>query len=216
MNRLLAGITSASAQETAEKYFDRISETYGSIRDYEGDLVISRGDLKQIARISYKSPNKMRLDFSVPEGQVLNVNDEKLELYLPEYRVAFVQPLKAHSESTLAGMANSQGLELMKKNYSIGYDSGPEAVPLDNGSEEMVIKLKLNWRNSSEGFRELHISIGQNNLIRRIEGVTTTLDRIIFDFTNLETNIGIPDARFDYKSPPEGNSIENFLFEPEN
>ena len=213
---LLAGFTSASAQETAEKYFDRISETYGSIRDYEGDLVISRGDIEQIARISYKNPNMMRLDFSVPEGQVLNVNNEKLELYLPEYRVAFVQPLKGHSDSTIASMANSQGLELMKKNYSIGYDSGPEAVPLDEGSEEMVIKLKLNWRSTSEGFRELHIAIGQNNLIRRIEGVTTSMDRITFDFTNLDTNKGIPDARFDYKSPPEGNSIENFLFEPEN
>ncbi|QEN08458.1 outer membrane lipoprotein carrier protein LolA [Oceanispirochaeta crateris] len=213
---LLAGIFSVSAQETAEKYFDRISNYYGSIRDYEGDLVITRGDVEQVARISYKNPNMMRLDFSDPAGQVLNVNNESLELYLPEYRVSFVQPLKSHSQSTLAGMANSQGLELMKKNYSIGYVSGPQAVPLEEGSEEMVIKLKLNWRSTSEGFRELHIAVGQDNLIRRIEGVTTTLDRITFDFTNLETNKGIPDARFDYKSPPEGNSIENFLFEPEN
>ena len=42
------------------------------------------------------------------------------------------------------------------------------------------------------------------------------MEKIIFDFTNLEINRGIPDARFDYKSPPEGNTIENFLFEPEN
>jgi outer membrane lipoprotein-sorting protein len=213
---LVSGISSVAAQETAEKYFDRISDYYGNIRDYEGDLVITRGDLEQVAQISYKNPNMMRLDFSVPEGQVLNVNNESLELYLPEYRVSFVQPLKNRADSTLAGMANSQGLELMKRNYSIGYVSGPAAVPLDEGSEEMVIKLKLNWRSTSEGFRELYISVGQNNLIRRIEGVTTSLDSIIFDFTNLETNKDIPDARFDYKSPPEGNSIENFLFEPEN
>lgn len=213
---LAAGVGSIAAQETAEKYFDRISDYYGSIRDYEGDLVITRGDSEQVARISYKNPNKMHLEFSVPEGQVLNVNNEKLELYLPDYRVSFVQPLKKRSDSTLAGMANSQGLELMKRNYSIGYVSGPDAVPLDEGSEEMVVKLKLNWRSSSEGFRELYLSIGQNNLIRRIEGVTTSMESIIFNFMNLEINKGIPDARFDYKSPPEGNSIENFLFEPEN
>ena len=214
---LLAGIlVSAAAQETAEKYFDRISEYYGSIQDYEGDLVISQGDTEQVARISYKSPNKLHLEFSDPDGQVLNVNDEKLELYIPEYRVAFVQPLKQHSPSALAGMANAQGLELMKKNYSIAYAHGPAAVPLDEGSEEMVTKLKLHWRSSSEGFRELLISVGENNLIRRIEGVTTSMDSVVFNFTNLQTNKGIPDARFDYKSPPEGNSIENFLFEPEN
>jgi len=211
-----AGLCTAAAQETAEKYFDRISDFYGSVSDYEGDLVITRGDLEQKARISYKNPNKLRLDFSVPEGQVLNVNNEKLELYLPDYRVSFIQPLKKHSDGTLANMANSQGLELMKRNYSIGYVSGPGQVPLEEGSEEMVVKLKLNWRSTSEGFRELNISVGQNNLIRRIEGVTPGLERIVFDFINLEINKGIPDARFDYKSPPEGNSIENFLFEPEN
>lgn len=213
---LIAGIGSITAQETAEKYFDRISDYYGSIRDYEGDLVITRGDTEQVAHISYKNPNKMRLDFSKPEGQVINVNDESLELYIPEYRVSFVQPLKNRSDSTLAGMANSQGLELMKRNYSIRYLSSPAAVPLDEGSEEMVVKLMLDWRSNSEGFRELHIAVGQNNLIRRIEGVTSSLESIIFDFTNLQTNKDIPDARFDYKSPPEGNSIENFLFEPEN
>ncbi|RDG34425.1 outer membrane lipoprotein carrier protein LolA [Oceanispirochaeta sp. M1] len=213
---LIIGAGFIAAQETAEKYFDRISDYYGSIRDYEGDLVITRGDMEQVAHISYKNPNKMRLDFSVPEGQVLNVNDENLELYIPEYRVSFVQPLKNRSDSTLAGMANSQGLELMKRNYSIGYVTDPDPVPLDEGSEEMVVKLKLHWRSSSEGFRELYIAIGQNNLIRRIEGVTTSMESIIFDFTNLQTNKDIPDARFDYKSPPEGNSIENFLFEPEN
>jgi len=213
---LTGGIFSLTAQETAEKYFDGISEYYGNIKDYEGDLLITRGDTEQIARISYKTPNKLHLEFSKPDGQVLNVNDEKLELYIPKYRVSFIQPLKAHSQTALLGMANSQGLELMKKNYSIGYVSGPDPVPLDEGSEEMVVKLKLNWRSTNQGFRELYIAVGQNNLIRRIEGVTTSMDRIIFDFTNMETNKGIPDARFDYKSPPEGNSIENFLFEPEN
>ncbi|MDC7233562.1 MAG: outer-membrane lipoprotein carrier protein LolA [Spirochaetales bacterium] len=213
---LLAGMSSLAAQETAEKYFDRISDFYGNIRDYEGDLVITQGKQEQVARISYKNPNKLRLDFSKPDGQVLNVNDEKLELYIPEYRVSFVQPLSRGSGSNLAGMANSQGLELMKRNYSIAYVSGPNAVPLDEGSEEMVVKLRLNWRSTSEGFREIYLAIGQNNLIRRIEGITTSMESIVFNFTNLETNKGIPDARFDYKSPPEGNSIENFLFEPEN
>ena len=211
-----AGVYTLAAQETAERYFDRISEYYGSVNDYEGDLVITRGDSVQKARISYKNPNMLRLDFSEPEGQVMVVNNEKLELYLPEYRVSFVQPIGNHSDRALANMANSQGLTLMKANYSIGYVSGPAPVPLEDDSPEIVTKLKLNWRSTSEGFRELILSIGENNLIRRIEGLTTGMETIVFDFINLEINKGIPDARFDYKSPPEGNTIENFLFEPEN
>ena len=212
---LTAGLYTLAAQETAERFFDGISEYYGSITDYEGDLIISRGDLVQRARISYKTPNMLRLDFTDPEGQVMVVNNEKLELYLPDYRVSFVQPIGNHSDSSLANMANSQGLTLMKANYSIGYVSGPAPVPLEEGALEVVTKLKLNWRSTSEGFRELTLSIGENNLIRRIEGLTTGMETVVFDFVNLEINKGIPDARFDYKSPPEGNTIENFLFEPE-
>jgi len=210
-----AGLHTAVAQETAEKFFDKISEYYGSVKDYEGDLIITRGDQEQKSRISYKTPNMLRLDFSVPDGQVLVVNNEKLELYLPKYRVSFIQPIGNHSSATLANMANAQGLTLMKRNYSIGYVSGPDPVPLEAGSEESVTKLKLHWRSSSEGFRELTLSIGENHLIRRIEGLTTGMERIVFDFVNLEINKGIPDARFDYTSPPEGNAIENFLFDPE-
>ena len=161
-----AGLYTAAAQETAEKYFDRVSEYYGSVNDYEGDLIITRGDEEQKARISYKIPNMLRLDFSSPEGQVLVVNNEKLELYLPAYRVSFVQPVGNHSGTALANMANAQGLTLMKRNYSIGYVSGPEPVPLDKGSEEIVTKLRLSTRSSSEGFREMTMSIGSNNLIQ--------------------------------------------------
>jgi outer membrane lipoprotein-sorting protein len=209
------GFHMLAAQETAERFFDGISEYYGSVKDYEGDLVITRGDQVQRARISYKSPNMLRLDFSSPNGQVLVVNNEKLELYIPAYRVSFVQAIGNHSDTALANMANSQGLMLMKRNYSIGYVSGPDPVPLEEGSEEIVTKLKLNWRSSSEGFRELTLSIGENRLIRRIEGLTTGMERLVFDFINLKINKGIPHSRFDYKSPPEGNAIENFLFEPE-
>ncbi|MDC7238928.1 MAG: outer-membrane lipoprotein carrier protein LolA [Spirochaetales bacterium] len=211
---LLAGVGSIAAQETAERYFDRISDFYAGLNDYEGDLVITKGSVEQVARVSYKNPGRMRLDFSKPEGQVINVNQETLEVYIPEYRVSFVQNLRGESNPNLATMANSEGLALMKRNYSIAYLTGPSPVPLDEGSEEMVVKLRLNWRTTSEGFRELYLAIGENNLIRRIEGVTPTQDRVIFNFTNLQINRDIPDARFEYKSPPEGNTIENFLFEP--
>ncbi len=213
---LVAGIGSIAAQETAERYFNRISEYYAGLDDYEGDIVITKGSVEQVARVSYKNPGKMRLEFSKPDGQVINVNQEKLEVYIPEYRVSFVQELRGDNNPNLPTMATSQGLDLMKRNYSIAYLTGPAPVPLDEGSEEMVVKLRLIWRTTSEGFRELYLSIGENNLIRRIEGVTPTQDRVFFNFTNLQVNRDIPDARFEYKSPPEGNTIENFLFEPVN
>ena len=69
----------------------------------------------------------------------------------------------------------------------------------------------------TEGFRELEMSINPDDkTIRRIIGLTGAFETIQFDFEDIITSTSIPDARFEYDSPTEGNSIENFLFEPEN
>ncbi|MDA3849668.1 MAG: outer-membrane lipoprotein carrier protein LolA [Spirochaetaceae bacterium] len=204
-----------SAQETAVVYFDRISDYYGSIRDYVCQAEITRGEDVQIAKISYKTPNLLHMEFSQPSGIVLNSNDEELLLFSPARQVTFSQELRRHSSASLAGMVSSQGLYLLKRNYTIGYLTGPSQQPLEEGSPEMVIKLRLNWKTASEGFREMTLSIGSNNLIRRIEAVTTNHEMVQFDFYDIQINQNLPDTLFEYDSPPVGNSIENFLFEPE-
>ena len=113
-------------------------------------------------------------------------------------------------------MASQQGLELLKRNFSVAYLVGPDPVPLDEADvPEMVVKMKLDWRSTDEGFRQLEISIGENGLIRRIKGVTVGYENIQFDLTNILVNQNIPDARFEYESPATANIFENFLFEPE-
>ncbi|MDC7220640.1 MAG: outer membrane lipoprotein carrier protein LolA [Spirochaetales bacterium] len=206
-----------SAQETAENYFDRLSENYGTVKDYQGEIIITRGDVVQTANIFYKSPNLLRLDFTDEdsEGIVLNTDGETLLLHLPEHSVTFTQTLARHSSSTIASMAGSQGLHLLKDNYRIGYKTGPGLEALEEGSEEMVVKLRLEWLSSSEGFRELEIAVGENQLIRRITATSTKYEIIQFDFLNLLVNEDIPNTRFYYESPPVGNDIQNFLFEPE-
>lgn len=202
------------AQETAPKYFEEISEYYKSISDYTADLRISRGDTVQQAFVQYKQPNLLRLDFSEPEGMVMLVDSTKLQVWVPEYQVSFEQKLKRDLSDQLPDLATSRGLELMQRYYTIAYAEKPEPIPLEEGSSEMVIKFRLVWKSNNEGFRELEISVNPDfQTIRRINGLTTGGEQIYFDFTNIVVNAGIPDARFDYESPPTGNTIENFLFE---
>ncbi len=200
-------------QETAERFFDKVSEHYGTIQDYEGDLSIIQNDNESVARVSYKNPNKLHLAFSKPNGQVININGYSLEIYDPAYRVSFKQDLR-NNPVAIPGMNSSTGLALMKRSYSIAYLSGPGLSPLDEGSSELVTKLRLVWYNTNEGFRTIYLYIGQNNMIRRIHGVTPSGENIIFNFTNIVVNRGIPDSRFDYNSPAEGNTIEGFLYDP--
>ena len=125
------------------------------------------------------------------------------------------QRLKKHNDASLAVMATEQGLQLLKKGYSVAYLKGPDPVPLDEGSSEMVRKLNLVWRGTDEGYRQIIMSVSDNGMIRRMKGITINYETFQYDFTNVKINQDLPDVRFQYDPPPSAYMMKNFLFEPE-
>lgn len=205
---------SLPAQETALSYFDSVSERYRTISDYSADVVIERGDTVQSAKVRYKQPNKLRLDFTSPRGMVITVDRRLLQVWIPEYKSLFTQSLSQSSQAQLANVSSSNGLELIRKYYTLSYDPGPELVSLEPNSDTKVVKLKAEWKSSTQGFKRLDLSIDSERLIRKVVGITTTNDEITFSFSNLSLNQGIPDSRFQFNAPQTGNTVENFLFNP--
>jgi len=202
---------------TAEAYLGMVSENYAAIRDYEASITIRSGSSDMSGNVSYLSPCFMRIDFSRPAEQVIVFNGDVLIIYLPEYRAVLNQDIKRKPGASGASIASSQGLSLLRRNYVSSFVTGPNPEPLDGNSGERVIKLRLTRRTTSEGFREIILSINPNTkLIRRVEGRTIGEGELRFDFTNIRTNIGIPEARFAYDTPPSANMYNNFLFRDTN
>ncbi len=199
---------------TAGEFFSRLAERYSEITDYTADIRISQGDSEEWGKVFYSRPNLLRIDYEQPQDQVLCVNGERVQFYDPGQSVVMSQPLESGSGGS-ANMNTPQGLKLMRSRYSIGYVSGPEPTALDEESAEKVVKLKLNWRTTEEGFRKLVLSVNEDMIIRRIEGVTVGYKDIRIDYTNVELNQGIPKARFDYDPPASANTYDNFLYKPE-
>jgi outer membrane lipoprotein-sorting protein len=138
---------------------------------------------------------------------------EKLTFFSPQYEVVLEQKYKKKSASQIEGLTTSQGLSLLQKNYSVAYLTGPAPVPLDDGSREMVTKLKLSSHGTT-GFSQLIMSV-KDNLIRRIEGTQVNGDKITMDIANIRVNQGVPDERFKYDPPAYANVISDWLFDPE-
>lgn len=202
---------------TAERYLEMVSENYGSIRDYEASITIRSGGSDMIGSVSYLSPCFLRIDFTRPAEQVIVYNGDVLIIYLPEYRSVLNQNINRRPGSSGVGIASAQGLSLLRRNYVSSFVTGPNPEPLDGTSGERVIKLRLTRRSVSEGFREIILNINPDTkLIRRIEGRTIGESELRFDFTNIRTNLGIPEARFAYDTPPSANMYNNFLFRDSN
>ena len=205
---------SAHSQEiiTAERFLEMVSENYGRIRDYEANVVIRSGSTDMPGNLSYLAPSFLRIDFTRPANQVIVFNGEALTVYLPDSRAVLSQQITP-SRRSAAGFATAQGLTLLRRNYVPSFLVGPEPIPLDAGSGEQVVKLRLTRRLISEGFREIILSVNPNTrLIRRMEGHTIAGGMVQFDFTSIRTNVGVPEMRFMYETPGTAFTFHNFLF----
>ncbi|MDR2048567.1 MAG: outer membrane lipoprotein carrier protein LolA [Treponema sp.] len=204
---------SLNAQEivTAGRYLEMVSERYSSIRDYEARIVIQNGTVQMNGNVSHLGPNFLRIDFTSPAEQVIVYNGESLMVYLPGDRAILNQNVGSQGEG--ANLATSRGLTLLRRNYIPAFVVGPEPTPLEEGSGERVVKLRLARRSASEGFREIILDVDpETRLIRRITGRTVNEITVRFDFSNIRLNQGIPEQRFVFDAPPATNMFNNFLF----
>lgn len=212
---LLPGMLFAQEILTAPRFFDGVSERYGGINDYLANIRIQREESDMEGTLYYRTPDLLRIDFTVPEEQVLVSDGESLMVYVPRFNVVLQQNLRRQGSEAMASMASQEGLSLLRSNYSIAYLDDPDPVRLDEESRELVTKLRLTWRSTTEGFRQLTLSISEDLLIRRIEGITVNYDEIVFDFEDIRINQNIPARRFEYDPPASANTYSDFLFDPD-
>jgi outer membrane lipoprotein-sorting protein len=213
---LLAAL-SLGAQDllTAEQFFAKVSDRYASIEDYEANVAISNSKQPMTGKLYFKAPTLVRIDFSQPAEQVIVFDGERLVVYIPQYRAVLQQETgSAGLGAGAASLASREGLAMMKRNYSIAWETTPQMVDLDPGSGEKVYKMMLTRKSVSEGFKTIRVSVSESSLlIRRIEGWTVANERIGFDLTAVKLNQKIPAARFIYDAPASANVYNNFLFQ---
>ena len=213
---IAAGWLPAQEILSAEKFLDAVSQKFGAVKDLEADIAFSQGkNGAWQGTLSYKTPLYLRIDFSVPKGQFLAIDAEQLVIYVPSLNVVMVQALKKRSSGQLAEMITAKGLGMLSRNFSVAWATGPDPVPLEEGSREQVFKLKLTPRIASTGFRSMMLSVTKDYLVRRIEGVRADGEKQALDYLDVRVNQNLPDQRFRIDTPPDANIIPDFLFDPE-
>lgn len=206
-------ISAAFAQSitTASAYFKTISEFYGTIKDYEADFELVVGRTESAGKLSYKSPDLIRMDYTNPREQVICFNGDTLTIYLPGQDAVLQQQVT--SGGSAANLSTPQGLSLMSRYYTVAYETGQNAERLDENSDDMVVKFILTRKSAAEAFRYIKIAVTESTkLIRRIEAVTPKGERFVFNFFDYKLNQNISEQRFVYDAPSSANSYNNFLF----
>ena len=199
---------------TASAYFKTISEYYGTIKDYEVDFEIKIEKTESAGKLSFKTPNLLRMDYTNPPDQVICFNGDILTIYIKEPAEAVLQQqVSPDGTNSATSLTTPQGLSLMSRYYTVAYETGQNPEPLEEGSDEMVVKLILTRKSASEAFRYIKLAINNDTkLIRRIEAVTPKGEEFIFNFFVYNLNQNISEQRFVYDAPSSANNYNNFLF----
>ena len=187
---------------TASAYFKTISEYYG----------IEKAE--SAGKLSFKAPNLVRMDYTNPPEQVICFNGDILTIYIKEPAEAVLQQqVTPDNTNNAATLSTPQGLSLMSRYYTVAYETGQNPEPLEEGSDEMVVKLILTRKSASEAFRYIKLAINNDTkLIRRIEAVTPKGEEFVFNFFDYELNQNLSEQRFVYDAPSSANNYNNFLF----
>jgi len=212
---VLAAVVGAQEIVTAEQFFAKVSDKYAGVEDYEASIAISNAGQPMTGKLYFKSPSLLRIDFTQPPEQVIVFDGDRLVVYIPQYRAVLQQETGAAGLGAgAATLASREGLSMMKRNYTIAWESTPQASALDQSNPEKVYKLLLSRKTVSEGFKTIRVSVSESTLlIRRIEGWTVANERIAFDFSSIRLNQNIPATRFIYDAPASANVYNNFLFQ---
>ena len=204
---LLAATVFAQEITTANDFFSQVSNYYATFEDYEADVDITIGKSEMNGRLSFKRPGMFRIDFETPAEQCINFDGDTLKIYLPGYSAILEQSVSGTTQGVT-------GLALIKRYYTIAYETGQAPVPLEDGSDEMVINLICNLRSSTEAFRSILISVDPvSKLIVRVTAVPVQGDTYVLDFSNYKMNTHMGESRFIYDPPSSANNYNNFLFE---
>ncbi|MBO7613121.1 MAG: outer membrane lipoprotein carrier protein LolA [Treponema sp.] len=193
--------------KTAGEFFKSVSDYYAEMRDYVVTLNIDANGKKMAGTAMWHRPQFLRINFSYPGGQTFVYDGDELFIYLPSQATVLEQKVLNAEQAVPA-----KGLSLLRRYYTITYESGQDPVPLEEGSSTKVIKLLLTRRSAAEEFTTMTISIlPDSKLIRRIVAHTQNNGTYVFNFTGWSINAGVPLRRFEFEMPPDINSYNNFL-----
>lgn len=200
---------------TASEFLANVAANYATIEDYTATMVWTDETGTMRGALLYKRPNMIRIDFTQPKDQVIVSNGRVLQIYIPAVNVVLRQDLRGSTATVPGGLATAEGLALLRRNYTVAYLEGPEPVPFSPDSPELVTRLRLDSRQTTEAFRRLILSVDSEGLIRRIEGTRIDWSEVRMTLSDIRVNQRLSDQTFEYTPDPSASISENFLTNPE-
>ncbi len=188
------------------KLKDRFSASKTFQADYVRDLVpkiaskLPSSSLQAEGQLSFRSPNRLRLDQKKPRPEQLICNGDKVWWYLPEEKVVNVYRLKEYYVQIKPIIDFLSGLGGLDKNFSVRLDTTlPEEAPF----YQLILKPK----HPQPDLQQIQVRVSKTTFLP----LEFTLDNLMgdgtrFRFNRMQTGVPLTGSWFEF-IPPEGTRV---------
>ncbi len=201
---------------TVSDIVKRVRQRFAGIKAYQADFHVSSEKLGkktyQTGTVKYKSTNKMLVEYSQPAGQRIVASGNTMWIYIPSMNVVAEQDLKSQSDSLFSSNTRS-GLQRLFSRYHYKFASRQQPEPQTDGTKRYT--LMLQQKETRSGFRTLKLWISEDYLITKAAGETSTGKKVEIEFTNIRTDVDLPNGIFKFDIPASVRVIKNPMISEE-
>jgi outer membrane lipoprotein carrier protein len=185
-------LDSAAVVGRLQDWLDGTRELEGRFEQTLASGALGTG-LEESGRIYLRRPGKMRWDYLEPERKVALVEGQATRLYLEEDRQLWEGRLE--DSGLLAALL--AGSEPVSAVFETRLLAGPRE------SEDGTYRLQLVPRSEAESFREVTLTLREPEFAIRLAEVQDGAgNRMLYRFSGLRRNQGLPEGVFHFEAPP--------------
>jgi len=196
----------------------KVKKRYADLKSYTSEFSITINNNKKTSQMKgnclFKSPGKIRYDFSLPEGDAIVSDGKTLWIYIKKIGAVGKQDLDINKNNTSGEpifQANSlPGLNRIFRKYHYKFDSINQPQKLENGKEYFV--LSLEQREKIGGFENMTLYIGATDyLVYKAVGKDSRGKETILEYSKFVADAEVEDGLFNYHISGNAKIVNNPL-----
>ena len=189
---------------------EKLRERFGAIKtlkaDYARDLLpkvssaLPSASMKAEGRLTFASPNKLRLDQSQPRAELLISNGEKAWWYIPGEKTVQIFLVKEYGQQVKPITDFFSGLGGLEKHFAVRLDKTvPEEAP--------YYALVLQPKNPQPDLNQIHLRILKTTLLPlEVTFYNILGDGTRFRLSQVQTGLKTAETTFQF-TPPKGTQV---------
>ncbi|BFU92344.1 MAG: hypothetical protein NTAFB01_35310 [Nitrospira sp.] len=201
------GPSDEKARQEVREVVKQLQARYEKTKDLQADFSQKtkiegfERPVTSAGKVYIKKPGRLRWDYLDPTIEQIYVNQDDVKVYVPEHKQVLVGKLTQMAASK-APLELLQGAAKLDESFEIEPTSGKARGA--GGMPLITLIPKAKEQESTQNLQKIIVEVfPKTHYIRTVALHEISGNVAVFEFSNLQPNLGLGNEVFDFKAPPD-------------